>query len=74
MGTSDDCTRDHMIANTERQHPIRYRDMLCQPSVASTSCHYPTKCGHYRLGSTIGKGNFAVVRLAVHDLANVKVG
>ena len=41
--------------------------------------HQPTqsivaKMGNYRLGHTIGKGNFAIVKLAQHDVANVEVG
>lgn len=31
------------------------------------------KVGSYRIGRTLGRGNFAVVKLAYHELANSKV-
>lgn len=33
----------------------------------------PVRIGHYELERTIGKGNFAVVKLAHHNLTNCKV-
>ena len=33
-----------------------------------------TKIGSYHVGKTIGKGNFAVVKLAEHCTAKYKVG
>lgn len=31
------------------------------------------KIGSYRVGRTLGRGNFAVVRIAYHEIANSKV-
>jgi hypothetical protein len=31
------------------------------------------KVGSYRVGRTLGRGNFAQVRIAYHEIANVKV-
>lgn len=42
--------------------------------VSSTKApHKITKIGAYHVGKTIGKGNFAVVKLAEHSSANEKV-
>ena len=39
----------------------------------TVSTRAPTRIGCYVIGKTIGKGNFAVVKCAIHTSANVKV-
>lgn len=40
---------------------------------ASTDLTVPVRIGHYDLIKTIGKGNFAEVKLARHTVLNTKV-
>ena len=43
------------------------------PSKSGGSQRVPTKIGPYQILKTIGKGNFAVVKLAEHTTAKMKV-
>ncbi|XP_068601452.1 serine/threonine-protein kinase SIK3 homolog [Brachionichthys hirsutus] len=43
------------------------------PGHAATSSPPPARVGHYEIERTIGKGNFAVVKLATHVITKAKV-
>ena len=42
-------------------------------AAASSDLSVPVRVGYYDLGKTIGKGNFAVVKVAKHTITHSKV-
>ena len=46
---------------------------MADVATSAKTSHKITKIGAYHIGKTIGKGNFAVVKLAEHSTANEKV-
>lgn len=42
-------------------------------AAASSDLSVPVRVGYYDLGKTIGKGNFAVVKVARHTITHSKV-
>ena len=49
--------------------------MAFKPRINSSSSSQgaPVRIGYYQLEGTIGKGNFAIVKLATHTVTKVKV-
>ena len=48
-------------------------DETCKGAANSGSGSYPVRVGYYQMERTIGKGNFAVVKLATHIVIKTKV-
>ena len=48
-------------------------DETCKGAANSGSGSYPVRVGYYQMERTIGKGNFAVVKLATHIVTKTKV-
>lgn len=49
------------------------RHNMAADRVKASGCAGLVRVGFYELGKTIGKGNFAVVRLATHVITKTKV-
>lgn len=49
------------------------RHNMAADRVKTSGCAGLVRVGFYELGKTIGKGNFAVVRLATHVITKTKV-
>jgi hypothetical protein len=47
--------------------------MASEQRSAANACSQPPRVGFYEVGRTIGKGNFAVVKLAKHRLTKTEV-
>lgn len=54
----------------QQQH---HRPPFAVSATASTDLAVPVRVGYYELGKTIGKGNFAVVKVARHSVTSSKV-
>ena len=48
-------------------------DETCKGAANAGSGSYPVRVGYYQMERTIGKGNFAVVKLATHIVTKTKV-
>lgn len=58
------------IVPSEKKHNS---GKIMATSTTSSETGIPMRCGYYSIVNTIGKGNFAVVKLAKHAVTNCKV-
>jgi hypothetical protein len=59
--------------NGRLEVPVSPQTATPTPMLKNRDEEVPLRIGHYELERTIGKGNFAVVKLAQHNLTNCKV-
>lgn len=57
----------------KQQQPQQQQQQSPQDTTRCRDEEVPIRIGHYELSRTIGKGNFAVVKLAQHNLTHSKV-